>query len=95
LRFSKGNKRTLLPLSLIHNQQAYAQENRVRIEGSIVAVERRQQMITGLNVELEDFNANCGTNAHAVLVKIGTHAEVHSVGESDRVFFVPESKVVA
>ncbi len=52
-------------------------------------------MIARLNVELEDFNANCGTNAHAVLVKIGTHAEVHSVGESDRVFFVPEAKVVA
>ena len=52
-------------------------------------------MVAGLNVELEDFDANRRTNAHAVLVKIGTHAEVHSVGESDGVFFVPEAKVVA
>lgn len=52
-------------------------------------------MITGLNVELKDFDANCGTNAYAVLVEVGAHAEVHSVGESDGVFFVPEAKVVA
>ena len=52
-------------------------------------------MITGLNVELKDFDANCWTNAHAVLVEVGAHAEVHSVGESDGVFFVPEAKVVA
>ena len=46
-------------------------------------------------LELEDFDANCRTNTHAVLVKISAHAEVHSVGESDGVFFVPEAKVVA
>ena len=52
-------------------------------------------MIAGLNVELKDFDANCGTNAHAVLIEVSAHAKVHSVGESDGVFFVPETKVVA
>ena len=52
-------------------------------------------MITGLNVELEDFDAYCWTNAHAVLIEVSAHAEVHSVGESDGVFLVPEAKIVA
>ena len=52
-------------------------------------------MVAGLNVELEDFDADGRTNAHTVLVEVGAHAEVHSVGESYRIFFVPESEVVA
>jgi len=52
-------------------------------------------MVAGLNVELEDFDANSRTNTYTVLVEVGAQAEVHPVGESDGVFFVPESEVVA
>ena len=52
-------------------------------------------MIARLNVELEDFDGNGWTNTYTVLVEVGAHAEVHSVGESYRIFFVPESEVVA
>ena len=52
-------------------------------------------MVARLNVELEDFDADCWTNSNAVLIKVGAHTDVHSVGESDGVFFVPEAKIVA
>lgn len=88
-------KSTLLLLPIIDNQIACTEENGVRVEGTIVAVGGIKKMVAGLNVELENFDANGWTNTHTVLVEVGAHAEVHSVSESKGIFFVPESEVVA